>query len=331
MYRFHAQTRRIDWLFEQFATSAVGGAREFVKIVNRVYYKHSVHGYVMPFVDDIRHQYRLMINELRLAQRDDLTVVNVGGGSGFEYEQLLANRMRWKRYFFIEPDEEMLALFRSRHRPSDRDVRLCLGTFDQFIDQLKQYENKLIILHSCLHHIIWIEQFLDDVKRCMNVGDYLVLCHEPNNDYLWSPFMFLNYAVRSATTDILPRKLGIWKSSHARNDGQPWTNINDELLDLGAIARPLKPLAIRRIIDYGVGTKGDWKLLNIPRDADEGHWTPVDLAEYLGPSYETVYLNTYRILGYPGTSRLIERLNHNLERFFRFSGSVFCCVFERRS
>jgi len=53
MYRFHAQTRRIDWLFEQFATSAVGGVREFVKIVNRVYYKHSVHRYVQPFVNNI--------------------------------------------------------------------------------------------------------------------------------------------------------------------------------------------------------------------------------------------------------------------------------------
>jgi 2-polyprenyl-3-methyl-5-hydroxy-6-metoxy-1,4-benzoquinol methylase len=331
MYRFHAPTRRIDWLFDQFATSTAGGVREFVRAVNRAYYRHFVDRYEQRHVDDIRRQFRLMMESLILAQRDGLTIVNVGGGIGFEYEQLLANGVGWKNYFFIEPDEEMLETFLSRRQPLEQGVEICRGTFDRFSQQFKHLDNKVIMLNSCLHHLIWIEQFLDDVKNCLNPGDYLLLCHEPNNDYLWSPFMFLNYAMRGVTTDIVPRKLGLWKSHRATHDGQRWKRINHELLELGAIVRPLQPLAIRRIIDYGIGTKGDWKLLNVPRESDEGHWTPKDLARYMGPAYKTVYLSTYRILGDPGSNRLVGYLNKSLERFFRLSGSVFSCALQRVS
>lgn len=331
MYRFHAPIRRIDWLFDQVAPSTAGGVREFVAAINRVYYRHFVDRYYQRHVDDIRRQYRLMTRSLGLAEREDLTIVNVGGGTGFEYEQLLANDVRWKRYYFIEPDAEMLDEFLSRHQPLKCGVEIRRGTFDRFSQQFKQYDNKVIMLNSCLHHLIWIEPFLDDVKRCMNPGDYLLLCHEPNNDYLGSPFMLLNYAIRGVSTDLVPRKLGLWKSSRARSEGQRWKRINHELMELGTIARPLQPLAIRRIIDYGVGTKGDWKLLHVPPDADEGHWTPTDLARYMGPAYKMVYLSTYRVLGDPGTNRLVGWLNNALERFFRLSGSVFSCALQRVS
>jgi hypothetical protein len=101
------------------------------------------------------------------------------------------------------------------------------------------------------------------------------------------------------------------------------------LLSQQAIRSSLKPLQIRRIIDYWVGTKGDWKALGVPRDYHEGFWTPGDLQDLLGRDFERVYFKTYRHLGDPGGNRVTGLLNQALQRAFPEAGSVFCLVLKK--
>lgn len=331
MYRFNSKFRRIDWLYNQYAGPSVRDAEHFVTLVNRAYYKHSIDLYHERYVHDISIQYQALFGALGLKNRSDLVIVDVGGGTGFEYDQFVLHGIQWNRYFYIEPDQGMANTFEAARDLSDKRVTICCGALERFVKEVSDYHNKVIILSSCLHHMIWIERFLDHARQCMRVGDLLLLCHEPNNGYFLSPLMILEYFMRSATTDVLPRKMGIWKSTRMRADDQRWKRIDRELTSAGVTNGSLKPTVIRRMIDYGVATHGDWNALNIPSEYDEGHWTPRELADYLGASFKTLYLRTYRHLGDPGINGLIRLLGLVVERACRRWGSVMCLALQRTS
>ncbi len=329
MYRFHATSRRIDWLYQQYAGTLPENAGEFVNLVNEVYYKHFASLYKERFVADIERQYQALFADLNLRERCEMTIVNVGGGAGFEFEQFLANGVPWREYLFIEPDAEMIRLFQQRHDLHGQRVRILQGRLEDFADELKQIPNKLIVFNSCLHHVIWLESVLDAIKEMVRGGDVVMLCHEPNNAYVWSPFMLLNYTLRSLTTDFLLRKLGLYRSRAETGRQSCWNNVNEELIARQITCQRLPPIAIRRMIDYGIGSKGDWRSVGVPREYDEGHWTPQDLASYLGADFRTVSLRMYRCLGDPGQWRLLNRLNRWFDSVFPQSGSVFCMAVHR--
>lgn len=329
MFRPHPNQRRIDWLFQQHATRAIRSRDEFVELINRVYYKHTAHCYDERYIDDVIRQFAQMCQALRLADRQELTVVNIGGGTGFEYEQLLRNGVHWQRYFFLEPDAHMARQFQEKYADSAPSVTVLHASLEEQVDLLAAQPNKLIILSSCLHHIIQVEAFLDTVKKIMQPGDYLLLCHEPNNAYLWSGLMLANYVLRAAMTDVLLKRLGLCQSAASKQESEGWRMINDELLATGAIQRPLPPIVIRRIIDYWVGHKGDWKALGVPENWNEGFWRPADIEKYLGNDFKTAYFATYRHLGDPVGNRLAELLNRGLEKVLVGRGSVFSLVSQK--
>jgi SAM-dependent methyltransferase len=329
-YRPDAPRRRIDWFYREYAAPAVADVSEFVGRVNSAYYRHSAHFYDERYVADIVRQYRRLCKSLGFQGRSDLHVVDIGGGTGFEYEQLLQNRVGWKKYFFIEPDAQMIDQFQAKTDLPRRDVEVIHGVFEDFLPRARSYRNKLILLNSCLHHVIDVRQFLDRVKEAMHSGDYFAICHEPYNPYSCSPLMVAGYLWRSATSDFLLRKLNLRKSAEGRKDQERWRRINEELLSRAVIHKPMPPLAIRRVIDYWVGSKGDWRGLGIPRDFNEGFWSPADLKQHLGPAFQTVYFRTYRHLGDPGKSVTGVLLNRLLEGMFTSAGSVFFLVFQKR-
>ncbi len=299
-----------------------------MRSVNRAYYRHAAHVYDERNVRDIAEQYADLCTELDLRGRSDLVIVNIGGGTGFEYEQLRNNSVGWEKYFFIEPDAEMIRQFQGKHAAPASVVTLQ-GTFEETCEQFRDCPNKLIVVNSCLHHIIWVEEFLQTVKQAMQPGDTLLLCHEPNNAYAGSGWLLANYAWRSMTTDFLLRRTGLLNAAGGRQAEQ-WKAINDDLLADETIRRPLAPLQIRRIIDYWVGSKGDWKGLGVPPDFHEGFWTPDDVQQMLGPEFQRTYFKTYRHLGDAETNRTTGWLNRHLQRAFPTSGSVFCLALTLR-
>lgn len=329
MYRFHASSRRIDWLYQQYGGFGAPDVDAFVRLVNQAYYRYFAASYSERHVADIEQQYDRLFDSLNIRQRNDWNIVDVGGGMGFEYDQFLRNGIKWKNYYFIEPDVEMVKLFESRPDISRQNVTILPGRLDDFVPVLANVPNKLYVFNSCLHHVIWIESVLDIIKSTVGAGDYLLLCHEPNNEYLGSPFMLLNYAVRCVTTDLLPRKLGLYRSAQEVSRRSCWQRINQDLSSQGVISKELPALVIRRIVDYGVGLKGDWRAIRVPPEFDEGHWTPDELAHYMGPGFKTRFLRTYRCLGDPARRSLWRSINGLLDRWFPHSGSVFCMAMER--
>lgn len=330
MYHFNSSRKRIDWIYEKYSASCSIEKEEFVRLVNGVYYKHSVDPYEERYVLDISRQYRELFKAVGLIGRTDLVVVDIGGGAGFEYEQFLLNNVRFRRYVYIELDAEMIKKFTARADVNHRVVDIYHGRFEDYTGDIKAETNKLILINSCLHHVIWVGSLLNKVKECMNVGDLFVLCHEPNNSYYMSPLFIMNYLIRLLTTDILLKKLKVRNTQKVRKYNERWEKINRELMGLDIIKEPLRPIILRRIIDYGADVKGDWRKVGVPREFDEGHWTPKDLIEYFGASFKTLWFATYRHLGDPGGNRIIERMNRRFENQFANKGGMdFCCVLRK--
>ena len=329
MYKFNSQKKRIDWIFEQYSDPVLLTVEDFVERVNVCYYKYSVDLYQDRYVEDIEQQYMVIFNKLNLAVKPDLVVVDIGGGAGFEFEQFLKKNISYNKYYFIEPDAEMVAKFSDKFDIAQTRVKVCKGQFTDFAQEIAEEKNKLIIMNSCFHHLIWVGKFLSLIKTSMQKGDIFLICHEPVNNYSKSPLMLFNYLIRFFVTDIVPRKLGVWHSERSKKNRSRWDKINEELLETKVLRKRVSPLIIRRIIDYGANNKGDWKLLNIPKEYDEGYWTPADIRGYLGDGFKSIYFDTYRHFGDGGENRVIQWLNQVFGNFFHNGGSAFCIALKK--
>ena len=190
--------------------------------------------------------------------------------------------------------------------------------------------NKIVVVNSAFHHLIDIAAFLDALKSAMIAGDLFFLCHEPNNRYAATGFMWLGLLLRALTSDAALRRLGLTGRRATAEDRARWRAINDDLLKDGVIRSPLCPIVIRRIIDYGVNKMGDWPRVGVPSDHDEGYWTVADVEAFLGDDFTLVYHRTYRHFGDPRGNRVLGALNRLCERLFREGGADFSAVFERR-
>ena len=193
--------------------------------------------------------------------------------------------------------------------------------------------SKLIVLNSCLHHFIQIEDILSLIKQSLDKGDLFFLSHEPNNDYTKSTLGLFRLIFRFLfTRAIIDRVLRVLRLDTNDNFDARWSNINQELLDAGAIKKRMKPLVIRRIIDYGVNTKDDWKLIRIPNDWNEGYWTPATVEVFFGDDYTVEYFNSYRHFGDDYGSNFIKYFNNVFSKIFHGGkkGSVFSMVIQKR-
>lgn len=328
-FAFRSAGRRIDWLYSQFGGPNVRNVADFVDAINRVYYRHAAARYGERYTEDIASEFAQMCESDVFPRYDGRVVVNIGGGAGFEYKQLCSNQVNWSEYVFIEPDPRMAEEFCSSSGVRDSRVSVLHGTLGDHAEYIRTIRNKLIVICSCLHHIIWVEDFLDLVKSVMHVGDYLVLAHEPNNMYYGTPLMAGSAFLRAITSDVLLRRFGIGLFAGGRAEARFWVKINQDLLSAGIASREMPPIAIRRTIDYWVGTKGDWKKLGIPKEYNEGFWSAKDLEEYLGPSFRTRFYRTYRRFGDPCGRGWVRHADRLLSRCTPDGGSVFNLLIQR--
>jgi len=257
-------------------------------------------------------------------------VVDIGGGTGLEYEIFKSLSVDFKHFKFIEPSKDMMNIFLDRiGEELNTKISIHNGNFSDLVDEVKDEPNKLLILNSTLHHIIFLNRFLDELKSSMRKGDLFLLSHEPNNDYS-KTFLFLQKSIKALTTTSLIKKITFLLKSDV-NDAERWNLINQNLLADKVLVKEMSPLLIRRIIDYGVGYKRDWEKLAIPEEFDEGFWNIDDLSSYLGEDYKLSYYQTYRHFGDPNGNLLIYIFNRFMQYLLKNHGSNFIAVWKKVS
>lgn len=330
MYKLNKKQHRIDWIYSEYANKATTSLSKFIEVVNKAYYESSSNLYASRFVVDIHHEYNKMFSRINLQGKlRERFIVDIGGGTGFEYE--LINNLKsldYTHFRYIEPSEDMMNIFLDGlDKNTDERLSVHNGKFSEVVDELKSEHNKLLIMNSTLHHVIRLESFLDEIKSSMRAGDIFILGHEPNNDYPWFFNLFQQFIRVFVTSAIIKRIQLRFKKSKV--NGDRWKMINQKLLKQMHIIKEMKPLLIRRVIDYGVGYKNDWETLGIPKDYDEGFWNVADLSNYLGPNIKLIYFKSYRHLGDSRGNLVIEILNRVLSTLFKRYGTNFIAVWEK--
>ena len=329
MYTFNKDFKRIDWIYSEYANLNNTCLHEFLSAVNTAYYSNSANLYSSRFVKDIQAEYKKLFDCI-YSDLNGRYVVDIGAGTGFEYDLLKGLSIEFSHFKYVEPSRSMIDIFMDRVGENlDEGISFHNGYFSDIVDQISEQNNKLLVLNSTLHHFIWIEPILDDLKSSMHSGDIFILGHEPNNSYS-RVFLLLQKACKVFFASNLLRKIpGFSKIS--RVDSDRWKSINQDLIEKNIIVQEMSPLLIRRIIDYGVGYKNDWKKLGVPDKFNEGFWTIDDLSDYLGPDFKLLHFNTYRHLGDSNGNLILELFNNILRRMLKTSGSNFIAAWEKKN
>lgn len=332
MYKFNNPNKRIDWFYQCHANVKNFSIEEFIKKVNDAYYLNSAKLYSHRYTDDIYDAYSSFRDQIGHENHiNQFNIINIGAGTGFDYRMLKELDIRFKSYYFIEPSIDMINEYKNNINANDeKKIIIKNNHFSDLVDELKNKKNKLIFINSVLHHVIYLESFLDDIKSLMEVDDILVIGHEPNNSYSRLMFLF-NIAFRSIFTSALIKKIPLIKKLFKKESKniERWNNINKQLLKENIILKEMSPLTIRRIIDYGVGHKNDWKSLNIPDKYNEGFIDVGDISSYLGKNYERIFYQTYRHLGDSNGNMIIENLNKIFRFLFKNHGTNFVSVWKK--
>ena len=204
MYKISKKLRRIDWIYSEYANISNTTLEEFIRAVNTAYYSNSSSLYSSRFVEDICREYEKMFDSINIkSESGKRFVVDIGGGNGFEYKLLKRCSIDFKHFKYIEPNEDMMNVFMQNVGPdSDDKLSFHNGHFSEIVEEIKEEPNKLLIINSTLHHVIWIEPFLDNIKSSMKERDLFVLGHEPNNDY-----SLVLYTIQKACRAIFTKAL----------------------------------------------------------------------------------------------------------------------------
>lgn len=329
MYKFNKELHRINWIYSEYADMNLFNLEEFLSSVNESYYSNSANMYSSRFIKDIYAEYQNLFNRLDI-NINDRYIVDIGGGTGFEYDLFKHFSINFKHFKYIEPSIDMISIFKDRiGNDIDKNLSFYNGYFSEVASQIGKEQNKLLVLNSALHHVVWLEPMLDDIKSSMNSGDIFILGHEPNNSYS-KLFLFIQKLAKVLLTSVIFKKIfSTFKTSNV--DSDRWDAINKDLINKKVIVKKMSPLLIRRIIDYGVGYKNDWKKLSIPDKYNEGFWTIDDLSSYLGSDFKLLHMNTYRHLGDPNGNLVLEFLNNIFSAIFKKSGSNFIAVWEKKN
>lgn len=328
MYKFNQELHRINWIYSEYGNSNTTNLEEFLSGVNIAYYSNSANLYSSRFVEDIYAEYKNLFDsaDMKLNGR---YLVDIGAGTGFEYDLFKHFSLEFSHFKYIEPSKDMIGIFKDRIGLNlDDNITFYNGYFADIADQISNEHNKLLVLNSALHHVVWLEPLLDDIKSSMNSGDIFILGHEPNNSYSRT-FLFIQKLAKAFLTLAMFKKIpNLFKGPSA--DSVRWKSINQDLLDKKIIVKKMSPLLIRRIIDYGVGYKNDWVKLGIPNKFNEGFWTINDLSDYLGSDFKLLHFNTYRHLGDSNGNLVLRFLNNILRAMFKTSGSNFIAAWEKK-
>ena len=331
MYKFKTNKRRITWLYETYCNTNDYSIEDFISLVNKYYYKHSASLYKSRNIEDIENQYVKLFNKLDLQKKEELNIINIGSGQGFDYYQFQKNNINYNKYYFIEPDSNMIDSF--KNSVTDNRLEIINKLFTKSLAKdFQSLSNKVIVMNSCLHHFTQINDFLNLIKSTMSKGDIFILCHEPNNNYT-KPFVsYLALIIKLFSSLAFFYKIGLLKNNETKASTKRWNNINNDLVKFGILKNSVKPLVIRRIIDYGVNTKNDWKLLNIPTSYNEGHWTPKTIIDFFNKEYIVKYFSTYRHFGDSNGNLVLSFLNYAYSNIFSKSkkGSVFSIVLKKQ-
>jgi len=332
--------KRIDSIVDEYSNIA---ARDFVMALNLVCYKYAAYEYDLTHPDithDASLAWKRIIDKLRteISEPQEYMIVDIGSGTGFVVKQFLEYKLGFYRYVGLEPSSDMIKLAEKQNIGQKISFeRLDISKIDEPGHILKTIKtNKIITLNSVLHHIVWWEDFLENIKNSLNPGDILVFCHEPNNRFWKNEVLTKNFdriaekRMRSERLKFFLNPINyckkIFRIFGLGGCAPPskYMLMNKELKDIGVIKKTMPSQVINAIIDYGVPLC--WKNIPFDKSYDEGFFDVDHLIEKYFKGLEIFIFFTYQYLGIStkDLSSKWKKKEQLLEGMYPRDGAQFC-------
>ncbi len=233
---------------------------EFHKTVNVVFHDVEAGHYDLVHEDmwqSLGRQFNLLAGDLLPFVPDRIRLLDIGCGTGLSTELLLQTGLGRHISHITLADTSTQMLERAAKR--SRGWQIPTDTFNTGIESLcGSYD--LILVCSVLHHIPDIEEFLSSVSRLQKTGGILMHLQDPNGDNLNDGAYRQRLSELEAAHDkpILKKVASIipnrWKLAVKKAIGKKSyiDQVNDKLLQMKAIARPMREDEIWSVTDIHV-------------------------------------------------------------------------------
>ena len=337
------QNKRIDFLTAEF--SKVPSA-QFVRAVNDCYYERNAGAYdaTPDIAYDAACAWERIVNFLStgLPSIENYSVVDIGSGTGFVAETVIASGLPVAQYIGYEPSADMRKIAQSKIQ----DPRVSFQSLDVSRKTSEAISGvpgpKIVTMNSVLHHIVWWEDFLVDIVGCLNPGDLFIICHEPNSRFwensrlvqVFDEIVAENKNARPLTKFLNPlnyvRKLQNVCGINLLITESLIDSINHELMSTGILRKELLPDMIGAIIDYSVPLC--WRNILCDKTSDEGFFSIERLRKKFFNECEVLHSFTYQHLAFSPSvlSDKWKGIDSKMARELPDDGAQFCIVVRKR-
>lgn len=316
--------KRIDYLFETFVHDKAIGINKFISQVNDSYYKHAADLYE-EHDDNLEPLYADLFRQIPSGAQ----LIDIGAGTGHTLRIIDKIGYNYSHYYFVEPSQRMS----SRAGTTSEKVTIINEYIENCWERFDAVSNnpRIFMISACLHHIIYLDTFLENIKNRLRPNDIFLVAHEPNSAfhssitgmvgwlYRFSFYIFVRNFAR-----ILKRKI-LGKSRPKPDLGSHLRKAREELVALNIVTPKFSEEMVYAITDYQVSL--NWKNIHIPKRYNEGYLTLSNLYSKL--EMECVFLKTYRHLIATPRTKVGKLLKIILETLFPSSGYFFFVAFKK--
>lgn len=334
--------KRIDFLTAEYSNVP---AAQFVRAVNDCYYQRCAGNYdaTPDIAYDAVHAWQRIGEFLAeaLPGINNYSLVDIGSGTGFVAERVIAGLLPVAKYVGFEPSDDMRQVGQAKHH-DPRITFLPLDVSCKISETISAITGpKIVTMNSVLHHIVWWEDFLVDVVGCLNPGDLFVICHEPNSRFwensrlvqVFDAIVEENRTSRPLAKYLNPlnyvRKLQKACGMETSKSQSLIDLINRELVGNGVLHIDLQPEMIGAIIDYGVPLC--WRNITCDKTCDEGFLNIERLKNEFFQECEILHSFTYQHLAFSPSivSDKWKKIDSKMARELPDDGAQFCIIIKK--
>jgi len=326
---FSEQRTRGEYLYDNFCLDKSLSVEKFIHDLKTAYYKYDAEVYTTGSMDKLKVNFIDTFNGIELDK--DLSIVDIGAGTGETYDLVKNTQIDFSKYYFIEPFSAMIDEFPEK---DNIKIQIICDYFDsQFCTNFLQKDDKqkLFIMCGVLRTLHNINDFADVLKENMKKGDKLYMPVEPNNNFfgkyflILSPLIFIQKIISKLSFFFISM---ICRPSKSLISKGPLDKSVEYLKNNGVVNDKFTVDLLYAVVYYN--NYLCWKHINIPDDYNEGFFTLEQFSNRLDCKIEILNTRTYLYgasFGLNGVNNFFEKV---LSKFFPKEASTMTCVITKK-
>ncbi|QFR39032.1 class I SAM-dependent methyltransferase [Candidatus Gracilibacteria bacterium 28_42_T64] len=118
-------------------------------------------------------------------------ILDIGTGTGFIPMCLEKNNLKFKSFTCFDGSKKKLDIVNSKLKDIGTSSKYYSKKFPEDLEEVNSHKYDLITINSVLHHMVDYKEVLNGLSSNVKKGGFLLINHEPNNNFNYSIGYFL--------------------------------------------------------------------------------------------------------------------------------------------